>query len=80
MSSLNTISRKPLSFVLISTGLLGALVGLFMGMANDNLGIGIIAGAALSIGMSYTSILGSAYEMAIRWGLVVLASLVGFSI
>ena len=80
MSSLNTISRKPLSFVLISTGLLGALVGLFMGMANDNLGIGIIVGAALSVVMSYTSILGSAYEMAIRWGLVVLASVVGFSI
>jgi putative spermidine/putrescine transport system permease protein len=52
MAALTTISRKPLSFVLPSMGLLGAAVGLLVGMAMGNGLLGILIGAALSIFIS----------------------------
>ncbi|MDG2298147.1 MAG: ABC transporter permease [Planktomarina sp.] len=78
MAALTTISRKPLSFVLPSMGLLGAVVGLLVGMAMGNGLLGILIGAALSIFISYVAILCSAYEKSARWGLAGLSILCGY--
>lgn len=78
MAALTTISRKPLSFVLPSMGLLGAVVGLLVGMAMGNGLLGILIGAALSIFISYVVILCSAYEKSARWGLAGLSILCGY--
>ena len=78
MAALNTISRKPLSFVFVSMGLLGFFIGIFAGTANGNVGLGAIIGAMVSVGFSYVAILGSNYEKLVRWSFVVLSLVFGY--
>ena len=78
MAIMTVISRKPLSFVLPSMGLLGALFGILMGMSMGNAGLGIMIGAAVSVGLSYVTILSAAKEKMMRWGLFFLSLISGY--
>ncbi len=78
MAIMTVISRKPLSFVLPSMGLLGALFGILMGMSMDNAGLGIMIGAAVSVGLSYVTILSAAKEKMMRWSLFFLSLISGY--
>ena len=78
MAIMTVISRKPLSFVLPSMGLLGALFGILMGMSMDNAGLGITIGASVSVGLSYVTILGAAKEKMMRWSLFFLSLILGY--
>ena len=78
MAALNVISRKPLSFVLPSMGLLGAVFGILMGMSMGNAGLGIAIGIITSVGFSYFSVLGAAKEKLVRFSLVFLALAAGY--
>jgi putative spermidine/putrescine transport system permease protein len=75
---MTVISRKPLSFVLPSMGLLGALFGILMGMSMGNAGLGIMIGAAVSVGLSYVTILSAAKEKMMRWSLFFLSLISGY--
>ena len=78
MAIMTVISRKPLSFVLPSMGLLGALFGILMGMSMGNAGLGIMIGAAVSVGLSYVTILSAAKEKMMRWSLFFLSLISGY--
>ena len=78
MAIMTVISRKPLSFVLPSMGLLGALFGILMGMSMGNAGLGIMIGAAVSVGLSYVAILSAAKEKMMRWSLFFLSLISGY--
>ncbi|MDT2084042.1 MAG: ABC transporter permease [Planktomarina sp.] len=78
MAALTVISRKPLSFVLPSMGLLGAVFGILMGMSMGNPGLGIVIGIITSVGFSYFSVLGAAKEKLVRFTLVFLALAAGY--
>ncbi len=78
MAIMTVISRKPLSFVLPSMGLLGALFGILMGMSMGNAGLGIVIGAAVSVGLSYVTILSAAKEKMMRWSLFFLSLISGY--
>ena len=78
MAIMTVISRKPLSFVLLSMGLLGALFGILMGMSMGNAGLGIMIGAAVSVGLSYVTILSAAKEKMMRWSLFFLSLISGY--
>jgi len=78
MAALTVISRKPLSFVLLSMGLLGAVFGILMGMSMGNAGLGIVIGIITSVGFSYFSVLGAAKEKLVRFSLVFLALAAGY--
>jgi len=78
MAALTVISRKPLSFVLPSMGLLGAVFGILMGMSMGNAGLGIVIGIITSVGFSYFSVLGAAKEKLVRFSLVFLALVAGY--
>ncbi|MDT2049243.1 MAG: ABC transporter permease, partial [Planktomarina sp.] len=78
MAALTVISRKPLSFVLLSMGLLGAVFGILMGMSMGNAGLGIVIGIITSVGFSYFSVLGAAKEKLVRFSLVFLALVAGY--
>ena len=78
MAALTVISRKPLSFVLPSMGLLGAVFGILMGMSMGNPGLGIVIGIITSVGFSYFSVLGAAKEKLVRFSLVFLALAAGY--
>ena len=78
MAALTVISRKPLSFVLPSIGLLGAVFGILMGMSMGNPGLGIVIGIITSVGFSYFSVLGAAKEKLVRFTLVFLALAAGY--
>jgi putative spermidine/putrescine transport system permease protein len=78
MAIMTVISRKPLSFVLPSMGLLGALFGILMGMSMGNAGLGIMIGAAVSVGLSYVTILSAAKEKMVRWSLFFLSLISGY--
>ena len=78
MAIMTVISRKPLSFVLPSMGLLGALFGILMGMSLGNAGLGIVIGAAVSVGLSYVTILSAAKEKMMRWSLFFLSLISGY--
>jgi|TARA_B110000444_G_scaffold102527_3_gene96779 putative spermidine/putrescine transport system permease protein len=75
---MTVISRKPLSFVLPSMGLLGALFGILMGMSMGNAGLGIVIGTAVSVGLSYVTILSAAKEKMMRWSLFFLSLISGY--
>lgn len=78
MAIMTVISRKPLSFVLPSMGLLGALFGILMGMSMGNAGLGIVIGTAVSVGLSYVTILSAAKEKMMRWSLFFLSLISGY--
>ena len=78
MAIMTVISRKPLSFVLPSMGLLGALFGILMGMSMGSAGLGIMIGAAVSVGLSYVTILSAAKEKMMRWSLFFLSLISGY--
>ena len=78
MAIMTVISRKPLSFVLPSMGLLGALFGILMGMSLGNAGLGIVIGTAVSVGLSYVTILSAAKEKMMRWSLFFLSLISGY--
>ena len=78
MAIMTVISRKPLFFVLPSMGLLGALFGILMGMSMGNAGLGIMIGAAVSVGLSYVTILSAAKEKMMRWSLFFLSLISGY--
>ena len=78
MAIMTVISRKPLSFVLPSMGLLGALFGILMGMSMGNAGLGIVIGTAVSVGLSYVTILIAAKEKMMRWSLFFLSLISGY--
>ena len=78
MAIMTVISRKPLSFVLPSMGLLGALFGILMGMSMGNAGLGIVIGTAVSDGLSYVTILSAAKEKMMRWSLFFLSLISGY--
>ena len=78
MAIMTVISRKPLSFVLPSMGLLGALFGILMGMSMGNAGLGIVIGPAVSVGLSYVTILSAAKEKMMRWSLFFLSLISGY--
>lgn len=78
MAIMTVISRKPLSFVLPSMGLLGALFGILMGMSMGNAGLGIMIGAAVSVGLSYVTILSATKEKMMRWSLFFLSLISGY--
>jgi putative spermidine/putrescine transport system permease protein len=69
MAALTVISRKPLSFVLSSMAILGALAGLLMGMGLDNALLGLVVGAFISVGLSFVSVFILSNEKLVRWGL-----------
>ena len=78
MAIMTVISRKALSVVLPSMGLLGALFGVLMGMSMGNAGLGIMIGAAVSVGLSYVTILSAAKEKMMRWSLFFLSLISGY--
>ena len=78
MAIMTVISRKPLSFVLPSMGLLGALFGILMGMSMGNAGLGIVIGTAVSVGLSYVTNLSAAKEKMMRWSLFFLSLISGY--
>tara|TARA_B110000914_G_scaffold169168_1_gene149721 strand:+ start:134 stop:1291 length:1158 start_codon:yes stop_codon:yes gene_type:complete len=59
-------------------GLLGALFGILMGMSMGNAGLGIMIGAAVSVGLSYVTILSAAKEKMMRWSLFFLSLISGY--
>jgi len=59
-------------------GLLGALFGILMGMSMGNAGLGIMIGAAVSVGLSYVTILSVAKEKMMRWSLFFLSLISGY--
>tara|TARA_B110000438_G_scaffold210546_1_gene202540 strand:+ start:1335 stop:2492 length:1158 start_codon:yes stop_codon:yes gene_type:complete len=59
-------------------GLLGALFGILMGMSMGNAGLGIVIGTAVSVGLSYVTILSAAKEKMMRWSLFFLSLISGY--
>ena len=78
MSALTVISRRPLSFVLSSMAILGALAGLLVGMGLKVAILGLIFGAVLSVGLSFVAICLLDNEKRSRWCLLAFWLVLGF--
>ena len=77
MAALTVISRKPLSFVLSVTALLGAVVGVLMGMAMGNGPLGLLGGAVLTAAIAYLVTSLADQEKSVRYALTAAVLIAG---
>ncbi|WP_435140265.1 ABC transporter permease [Pseudopelagicola sp. nBUS_19] len=77
MAALTVISRKPLSFVLLVTVLLGAVLGVLSGMSMGNVPLGLISGVAITAAVTYLATSVIKDEKISRYGLFVVALIAG---
>ncbi|MEJ6688272.1 MAG: hypothetical protein QNL02_03640, partial [Paracoccaceae bacterium] len=78
MAVFTQVSRRPVAFVLPVMGLMGALVGLFVGPAFGSAVVGIVFGATLSMILAYGIIVTDHLSRkAVRWLLPVLLAVLG---
>jgi putative spermidine/putrescine transport system permease protein len=78
MAALTPISRKPLSMVLPTVALAGAVMGLFIGTANGSGFLGILIGAALMAGLAWLYITVLKNERLSRWITILGLGVLGF--
>ncbi len=78
MAVFTQVSRRPVAFVLPVMGLMGALVGLFVGPAFGSAVVGIVFGATLSMILAYGIIVTDHLSRkVVRWLLPVLLDVLG---
>ena len=78
MAVFTQVSRRPVAFVLPVMGLMGALVGLFVGPAFGSAVVGIVFGATLSMILAYGIIVTDHLSRkVVRWLLPVLLAVLG---
>ncbi|GAW35374.1 inner membrane ABC transporter permease protein YdcV [Roseovarius sp. A-2] len=77
--TLTPIEKKPLSFALPVIGAAGGFAGLFVGTAHGSGLMGIVIGAValMALGFVALQILGLNKEKPVRWGIIVLFTVVG---
>ncbi|SMO44951.1 ABC transporter permease [Ruegeria faecimaris] len=78
MAALTPISRKPLSMVLPSVALAGALAGVFVGAGNGSILLGILGGAALIAALAWVYINVLKNEKLARWINILGFGVIGF--
>ena len=80
MAALTPISRKPASVYITGTAGMGALAGLFVGVAQGSSLLGIILGAAILAAIAYVVTQVIKLERMTRWGLIALFAAAAFLI
>ena len=78
MAAFTPISRKPLSMILPSVALAGAFAGMFVGVGNGSIPLGILGGAALIAGLAWIYIVVLKNERAARWANILSFGIVGY--
>lgn len=80
MTTLTPTTRKPVLFYVPVIAVAGAMIGLFVGTAQERAALGMVLGAVLMGAFAFFATQKIESERAARWGLIALLAAVGFAL